>query len=259
MRSVDLYRIVSDGVLYLLTSAATEQEHGGETYVPAPIGRGGFQVRNELSKANMDVMIALRHPLATALLTRWAETRTTLTLFRKRTAGTQTIWKGRLAATLPGDADVKMTFESIYTSMRQPGLRARFQKSCRHALYGRGCFLDAADFAVAATVSAIAGNVVTCPTAGAQPDGWYAGGMIAAPDGTLSYVSQHVGTALTLNRVSSALLSAFVGAGPGLAVTIYPGCPHNYPACETKFGNDDNYGGFDYIPTKNPMGGSSIV
>lgn len=259
MRAVDLYLIVSAGVTYRLTSAAKSQTHSGQTYTPVAIGRGGTQVRSELSKANLEVRIALGHPLADALLSSWSETVTTLTLFRKRTTATETAWKGRLTAALPADDHVKMTFESIYTSLRRYGLRARFQKSCRHVLYGRGCTLNAADFAVAATLDAISGLVLTVPEAAGQPNGWYAGGMVAAPDGTLSYVSEHVGSSLRLNRVPSTLAAAFAVTGPGLAVTIYPGCAHNYQTCANKFANDDNYGGFDYIPTKNPMGGSSIV
>lgn len=259
MRAIDLYKIISGGVEYRLTSAADEQTHNLEAYDPAPIGRGGYQVRNELSKANLEVRIGLGHALATALLSSWAETPTTLTLFRKRTASTSTAWKGRLASVRPADDHVLMVFESIFTSLRRPGLRARFQKTCRHALYARGCFLDPEDFADAATLDEINGNVVTVPEAALEPDGWYAGGMVKAPDGTLSYVSVHAGTLLTLNRVSSSLAAAFAVDGPGTAITLYPGCAHNYATCRDKFANDDNYGGFDYIPSKNPMGGSSIV
>lgn len=258
-RAIELYKIVSSGVTYNLTSAIKAQTHNAETYDPANIGRAGITSKGELSKANLDVRIALDHPLAVALLSSWAETTTTLTVFSKRTSGTDTIWKGRLANIVPEDANVRMVFESIYTSMRRPGLRARFLKSCRHPLYGRGCFVDPADFAVAATISAIAGLVVTSPEAAGEANGYFTGGMIAAPDGTLTYISSHIGTSLTLNRISSSLASAFADEGAGLAVTIYPGCDHSYATCAAKFSNDDNYGGFDYIPTKNPMGGSSIV
>lgn len=258
-RSVDLFKIISSGTTYLLTSAAKSQVHELETYLPTAIGRGGIQSKSELSKASLDVRIALDHALAQALLTAWAETVTTLTVFSKRTAATDVIWKGRLSTIVPEDDHVKMVFESIYTSMRRPGLRARYLKSCRHALYGRGCGLDPAPFAVAATVSAITGLTVTSAAADALADGYFTGGMLAAPDGTFSYISKHVGAALTMNRISGNLAAAFASSGPGLAVTLYPGCDKSYLTCEGKFLNDDNYGGFDYIPEKNPMGGSSIV
>lgn len=261
----DLFRIVIDARVWTLTSSDEEVEHGSgtagalELYVPVPMGRGGVTVKNELTKANLEVRIPLEHEVAVLLMGSWLEQITTLTVFRKKDSGTAVIWKGRLASTMPDDKFLKMVFESIYTSMRRPGLRARFQKSCRHPLYGRGCNLDAEDFAQAATLDAIVGRTITVPEAAAEADGFFDGGMVKAPDGTLTYVSNHVGDQLELNRISGGLAAALAESGPGVAVTIYPGCDHSYATCATKFVNDDNYGGFDYIPTKNPMGGSSIV
>lgn len=258
-RSIDLYRIVMGATVYTLTSASDQQTHNVEDYLPVVIGRGGVQVKNELSKANLDVRLALDHELSQKLLSQWTEQVVTLTLFGKRTSGTDVIWKGRLTSTSPEDDHVRMTFESIYTSLRRPGLRARFQRNCRHALYGRGCNLNPEDFDVAATVTLIEGLIVTSPEADALEDGYFTGGMIAAPDGTLSYIAEHTGALLRLNRVSGALAAAFLSPGPPVAVKLYPGCNHSYGTCRDKFDNDDNYGGFDYIPSKNPMGGSSIV
>ena len=263
--TTDLYRIVIGARVWTLTSGDTDVEHpsgpGGtmELYVATPMGRGGITVKSEMAKANLEVRIPLGHELAVLLLGSWLEQICTLTVFRKRQSGTSTIWKGRLTGTPPDDTHLKLTFESIYTSMRRPGLRARFQKSCRHPLYGRGCNLNAEDFAHAATLSSIDGLTLTVPEAAAEVDSFFAGGMVKAPDGTLTYVAQHSGDQLVLNRVSGALTIPFAVEGPGMAITIYPGCPHDYASCEAKFANDDNYGGFDYIPSKNPMGGSSIV
>lgn len=266
MRAVDLYKISAAGTTYLLTSAAKTQTYLGDDYLPAPISRGGTQTKGELSKANLDVTLPLGHALAVQLMTEWSEQIVTITVWRKRTLGTDVIWKGRLAATEPDDTRLKMVFESIFTSMRRPGLRARFQKTCRHPLYGAGCYLDYHDWGDAAVLTDISGLTLTVEGAEAREDGYYTGGMIAAPDGSLSYVTSHVGTQLTLTRLAYPLQKAYTDEvaaqlpdSPALAVTIYPGCPHDYITCRDRFSNDDNYGGFDYIPTKNPMGGSSIV
>jgi hypothetical protein len=257
--TADLYRIITGAAVWTLTSADERVKYAGEWYEPVAMGRGGITLKNELSKSNLEVRLPLGHLLARFLLSAWQEQLTSLTVFRQKDSGTAVIWKGRLTSTLPDDASVRLVFESIYTSMRRPGLRARFQKSCRHPLYGRGCTLDPEDFAQAATVTAISGRTITVPEAALEVDGFFLAGMVKAPDGTLTYVTSHTGTQLALNRLSAGLAAAFGELGPGFAVTIYPGCAHNYATCRDKFANDDNYGGFDYIPTKNPMGGSSIV
>lgn len=257
--TTDLYHLTIGDRLWTMTSADEDVEHNDLLYVATPIGRSGVQVKNELTKANLEVRLPLTHEIAILLLGSWLEQIATLTVFRKRDSGTKTIWKGRLTATPPDNTHVKLVFESIYTSMRRPGLRARYQKSCRHPLYGRGCNLNAEDFAQAAVLNAITGRTITVPEAALEVDGFFAGGMVRAPDTTLSYITEHEGEFLTLNRISGSLAVPFAAGGPGMAITLYPGCDHSYATCETKFANDDNYGGFDYIPTKNPMGGSSIV
>lgn len=259
MRALDLYQISYDGVVYYLTSASTAQTHDGQDYVPTSIGRGGTQSKQELTKANLEVRLELGHALAQKLLQQWAELPATITVFSKRTAGTEVIWKGRLASTQPGDAEIKMTFESIYTSLRRPGLRARFLKHCRHPLYARGCWVNPEDFATPATLAAISGNTLTIPQGSDQAPGWYSGGMIRDASGALTYITKHDGTAFLVNRVPRSILADFQANGPATAVTLYPGCDHTYATCQSKFANDLNYGGFDFIPTKNPMGGSSIV
>ncbi len=263
MKSVDLFRVTLASAVWTMTNSDVDQFYdagsGDERYVPTPMKRSGIEQKNELSKASLEIDIPLEHPLALTLLTSVTEQVMSLTVFTVRDAGTFVAWKGRLSGLKPGDTQLTLVFESIFTSLRRPGLRARFQRSCRHALYGRGCTLAPASFATAGTVAAIAGNVVTCAAAAAEADQFYQGGMLQASDGTYSYIIDHTGSSLTLQRVSFSLANDFAVNGVATAVNIYPGCDHSRDTCDTKFSNLLNYGGFDWIPSKNPMGGSSIV
>ena len=49
------------------------------------------------------------------------------------------------------------------------------------------------------------------------------------------------------------------GLKAGDAFEAYPGCDHTLSTCADKFGNQLNYGGFPYIPVKNPFAGDAIV
>lgn len=232
---------------------------GDEDYVPTSISRTDIESKSDMSRANLDITVPLTNPAGIRWLSDNGENIVSLSIFERDREGDFNVnWKGRLVAVIPGMESITLKFESIFTSLRRPGLRARYQKSCRHALYGRGCTLDAEDFATVSSCTAVVGRVLTVTAAGAQPDGYYVGGMLRSPDGVLSYIVGHVGTALTLQRLSYSLQSAIDGGLP-FDVTIYPGCAHDRSTCNTKFGNLLNYGGFDFIPQKNPMGGSSIV
>lgn len=259
MTPIELYRIVTGDRVWTMTSSAESVTYNNDFYAPTAVGRTMINQKREISKENVDVELPLDHPLAVELLTSFLDQIMTVTVFQKQDGVIEVMWKGRLASIQPGEATLKLIFESIFTSMRRPGLRARFQKICRHALYGRGCNLDPADFATAGTVTALSGTTLTVTEAASEASGFYTGGMVAADNGILSFIIGHSGSTLVLQRMSSSLATQWAVEGSGTGVTIYPGCDHARTTCHTKFDNVLNYGGFDWIPRKNPLGGSSII
>lgn len=233
--------------------------YGGLEYVPASISRSEAEVKNEIAKSNIDIQLSLTNEVAVRWMQDNGEKIVTLTIFERDKGGLfNVVWKGRLASLAPGMNAVTLKMESIFTSLRRPGLRARYQRACRHPLYGKGCNLNPEDFDVAGSVTAVNKKTFTIAAADAMPDGYFTGGMLRAADGTLSYIIEHVGASIVLQRLSYSLVEEIEGGFP-FDVKIYPGCPHTRQACNDKFNNLLNYGGFDFIPTKNPMGGSSIV
>ena len=44
-----------------------------------------------------------------------------------------------------------------------------------------------------------------------------------------------------------------VGLAPQTPVELVAGCDHSMPTCAARFDNLANYGGFPFIPTKNPF------
>lgn len=257
----ELYRFSEQGSssVWTFTSGNELVTYNAEDYSPTAISRTEAQVKNEISKANIEVHLPLTNEVAIRWMADNGERIVTLTIFERDKAGVvNVVWKGRLASILPGMTDVTLKMESIFTSLRRPGLRARYQRSCRHALYGRGCRLNPEDFAVNGTVSNRSGNSLVITEAAGYAAGYFVGGMLRTADGTLSYVTGHNGAVITIQRMSFSILSE-IGDGFPFAVKLYPGCPHDRSTCNSRFNNLLNYGGFDFIPVKNPMGGSSIV
>lgn len=247
------------GLIWNYTSGREEITYLAEDYVPTLISRTEVTIKSELSKANLEITLPLTNEAGLRWLADNGERIVTLTIYERDKLGAFiVVWKGRLAGVTPGMNSIKLRMESIFTSLRRYGLRAKYQRNCRHALYGRGCNLDPEDFAVAGTVSANLNASFTIAEAALQADGYYTGGMLRAPDDTLSYITAHVGETITVQRLSFALLDAIDGGFP-FNVTLYPGCDHTLETCWGKFDNGLNCGCFRFIPTKNPMGGSSIV
>jgi uncharacterized phage protein (TIGR02218 family) len=268
MIAVELYEFTRDTEVWHKTSGGEAVEYGGNTYAPATIGRGDLEQKNEISKSNLEVQVDIFDDLAQSLLAMFMERVMTLTLYRQLDGVTGVAWKGRLTEVRPSKTMLTLVFENVFTSLRRPGLRARYQKQCRHVLYGTACGVDKDAYAVEGAVLNVVGNIVTIDEAALQEDGYYAGGVLKANNGILGFIVKHVGNTLTLNHKIESMIDDFDNSGYGLnygnfyggvKATLYPGCDKLRQTCENKFSNLDNFGGFPWIPSENPLDGSSIA
>lgn len=263
-----LYEFVQGEQTWRYTSAAAVFAWGGHDWTPSALSHSEVSQSNEMAKDGISLKFPRTDAFASQFLGYAPDLVTSVTLRRGHADDGEFVvyWRGRVAGSKSSGATISVDCESIFTSLRRSGLRARFQKTCRHALYGRGCNLDPEDFAVAALITAVSATTITVPDAALQPNGWYLGGMARAEDGSLRLISGHVGSQLTLSRPILFLSDTPTGYGNnygnfygGMLVLIYPGCDRLRSTCDAKFNNLDNNGSFPWIPSKNPFGGSSIV
>lgn len=166
------------------------------------------------------------------------------------------IWVGRVLNVQWSGSQATIHCEPVSTSIARTGLRRNYQRACPHVLYSAACGVPKASEVIAATITAAAGVVISAPEFDAQPDGFFSGGFVEweveAGNYERRFVTQHVGDDLTL---STAIGNSLIA---GMSVSAYPGCDHTLSTCHSKFNNRANYGGFPFIPRKNPHGGSSI-
>jgi uncharacterized phage protein (TIGR02218 family) len=255
-RPVEMFRFVYGSQVWTYSSGP-EVEYNGETYVGYPIGRDEMQQTKDLHKSALEILLPRTSELSLLYLAGSPENIITVTVFRTHVGvsdGPVVYWKGRIVSVeWPDPATAKLSCESVFTSLKRPGLRARYQRMCRHALYSEQCGVDKATYAVAGTVSAInaAKTVLTVSAADAMADGWYSGGMVETPTGGFLFVTSHAGSSVTLANPCALAVSD--------VVTLYPGCARNRETCQGKFGNILNFGGWPWIPSRNPFDGRSLV
>ena len=271
-----LYQFVEGDEVWRFTSRATAWISAGSggtsiTWEPAAVAHGDVVQTSEVERGVLELTWPLSHPFAGRFLAPMGNLPVTLTIFRghEQVLGeTVAHWKGRVMGAEVEGARILLNCESIFSTLRRAGVRAKYQRLCRHALYGRGCGLDIAGHWQTGTVSAIAagGAVVTIPEAADHPDGWYRGGVLRFGL-QLGFVISHAGPVLTLSRPMPELVAALgtpaidpeTGDPLPLLVDIAPGCDLRAATCAQKFGNLLNFGGFPEIPGRNPFGGGSIV
>jgi uncharacterized phage protein (TIGR02218 family) len=247
---IELYKVVIDSEAYHWTSSDTAFDHGGDTYEPVMIGRGDMVQGDEMNRQNVQIRVPFDNPVAAVFLADTPDVVATVTIFRVEDADTVTptvltYWKGRIAATRAEGQQVVLECESVFTSMRRTGARARYQVQCRHALYGTACGVNRAAFQMVGIVSAVNGTTLTVTNADAQPDGYFVGGMIEF-GGVFRFIVGHTGTTLRLWRELPDIEETD-------QVGLYPGCNRTLEQCHDRFNNAINHGGFPWLPTSNPF------
>lgn len=251
---VELYRFTSGLQVWTFTSAEDDQTYNSEVYRAAQVERDGVELSDELARSQLRITLPRDNPVPLLWRAGPPDGLVGLTIFRfhvGEAGDVATIWKGRVAAVEWAGSEASLTGEPVYSSLARPMLRQRYQRQCRHALYDGGCGLDREDWADIATVSSVAGEVVTIATT-SRPSGWFTGGYLQRANGQRRMIRAHSGVALTL-------LSIAQGIQPGEAVTIFAGCDHTHTTCDDKFSNANNFGGFPFVPTKNPFGSGGIL
>lgn len=262
-----LYRFNINGTIYRYTSRLTSYtwiEPGNQsntTFDPSAITHGDLKISQELVKNKLTILVPLDNAVAQLYLTGRPESTVSVIVYRTH-AGNATpivLWKGRVTSDSPQENQMALECMPISNSLNRPGLRMRYQRHCIHSVYdSSGCKVSKASMAVAGTATLVSTNTVTVTEASGYAKNYFTGGMLLAPDGTYRFIRAHSGDAITLIRPIDSLTEEIATNG-NTAVTLYPGCDKSRQTCNDKFSNLGNYLGFDWIPTTNPFGGSSIL
>lgn len=250
-----LYEFVTPDATFRYTDYPDVITYDSNDYDDFPIRHSEIKQTSELSKNGVTVTIPIQGTFA-ALFLGWSpDYIVSCTIRRGHFGATDTLvyWKGRVVSHNIHLSTIELKCESIFTSMRRAGIRARYQRNCRHALYGAGCGVSKASYAVAGTVSAVDELELTITAADSYDDGYFLGGIVEMDDGSFRLIKSHEADAIVMNRSSRYITDG------GTTVTLYPGCDRTIAMCKDRFNNLVNNGGFKWIPSKNPMGGSSIL
>jgi len=256
--------------VYYFTSHVEIITWDEKEWLPLAIKHSEIKQATDMSKNSTAITIPLNGEFS-LLFKGWSPDNVVTVNIRRGHFGesdTLIYWKGRVSSHSVKQGTLELNVESIFTSLRSSGVRARFQRTCRHALYSKGCNVDKSLFAVVGVLQSLSGLQLTIPEASLQVDGWFTQGIIQFQDGSLRAITSHIGSSISIGRASRYVSDNFAMSGYGLnygtffggmRVTLYPGCDRTMTTCKDKFNNLDNHGGFKWIPNKNPMAGSSII
>lgn len=230
----------------------------GETFAAEPVRRS--KIEQELSNPSggrLEVDLPASNDFVKDFRDIAPGQRATLTLTRLHRAdlgGSEdrvTIFKGtvRTISYLEDGRRAKIQVLPLTAAYSRRVPRRTYQGLCNHMLYDSLCTLDPDDpsFRFDGTVSAVSGSTITVPGAGAHNAlaDFFEAGFVEFQDDFRQVIAQS-GDTLTL-------LAPFRDSPAGGAVVVRAGCKHRFVTdCRDKFSNEDNFGGFPYVPKKNP-------
>lgn len=253
---IELYEFAEGLERWRFTTSAAEVVRFDAPFEPAPVERSQIEQSNDLARASLRVTLPRDNSFAVRFLSYVPDRVVTLTIFRGHsgmdTSDFVVYWKGRMVNSSASGNKVSLELESVFTSIRRAGLRARYELNCRHVLYQGRCGVDKELYRVDGTASEVLGTELGVAAVAGHPDGWFTGGYAVSENGSARFIIKHVGDRLYLNW-------PFQDLAPGDAITVYPGCDHLKSTCHAKYNNVLNFGGFPHIPERNPFDGSSIV
>jgi uncharacterized phage protein (TIGR02218 family) len=260
-RPIEIYTFAVGSSTFRYTSAEDELTVNGDTYSPKPISRSNISRSSEDRNRTLDITLPGNDAFASQYKEIVPSSKATVTITRLQRDETPTfdtqvlIYKGEVkSVTFPDDGRTsQLHCQGIESALNQNIPRFKFSGQCNHVLYDSGCGVDPASFDFIGEATAVSGRVLTVNNANSQADGYWTAGY-ATPVGSNDFrlILGHTGNDLTL-------LLPFGSDVTGTNIQVFAGCDHVLTGdCAPKFDNALEFGGFAFVPLRNPFQGGVV-
>jgi uncharacterized phage protein (TIGR02218 family) len=252
-RPAELFQFSGGVQAYYTTSQGPVIFNGLES-LPDYVVHGELEQSEELNKQSLEITLRGISPVASLYVAEIPTTGVDVRVYRflEGIQDFRLVWAGRVVKAVHDSErdECSLQCEPIFTMLRRAGLRRNYQLLCPYALYGDGCLVQMSAFSVADVVTSMDGNWLSGPGIAAKAAGWFVGGILRSGN-VFRLINDHSGGRV---HVAANIPGLRVGGG----VNAIAGCDKSLATCEARFGNSINFGGFPYIPAKNPFTGDSL-
>ena len=250
---IELYKFTRGNTVYRIASCAQNIIHEGHTYYAGRyVQRGPIEQSEDIFKNVVNFDFARSDSFASYYIQKASVAITYIEIVKMEASDSSYIpfWKGRVAGVKTNGNKITMEAESSFTAQKRPGLRKVYELACNNTLYDQDCKALASAHQLFVDITDVTGNVITVTGLGAVADHYFTGGMVTDLELNRYYISTQIGSALTTFFPPDLEVDQ--------AISIFPGCDHSYATCNSKFSNALNFGGFPWMPGKNPFNGSLL-
>jgi len=276
-RTVELYEFSQSFVFTRVTSAAQPQVAGGNTYEVVPgLSRTSPVQSNESRSGEIEVTVPISFPLVEQFRGTLPSSFPELTIYKLHLNDPDqalfSYWKGTVVNCAFNDDEYKAVLYCLPPTrvFDRPVPRAVFSGLCNHQLFDPGCQVVRNDFAATLNVLAVDASGTTLTVSnlrsaaaaidaaqvlGLAPqelDDFWQRGLITTTTSPVEHrmvVQTDIGGNPNTVRINIPFRNSVVGQ----SLQFTAGCAHSLDACNRKFKNAINFGGFPYVPTLNPF------
>lgn len=155
---------------------------------------------------------------------------------------------GRIAEVQGGRSKLTLTVKSDLDLMNIQMPRVLWQPPCSHSLYDAGCTLSRGSFTTSGAAAAGTLTASAFTTNLTQADGYFALGALTFTSGPNTGLFRSVKAYVHASGLVTMMVPFPVAPTAGNTFTIYPGCDKTFNTCNTKFANQQNFRGFEFVP-----------
>ena len=252
---IEGFEFVGTNETWRYTSSTEEQVINGLTFTPATISREPVDAGTQEDDL-LDLKINLRSddPMMREYAYGLAPPNLELTLYRVYVgsdfaADWVIYWKGPVAAFSVTGANATVRIPSVFSNALGAAVPNYFwQRSCNHVLFDARCALSRASNKTTSTVVSFSSSFVTIAYVLHATNELAAGELVDLITGERRHILSNVAGQIKINYPFKN-----IAVGDNIEVTL--GCDHSYTTCKDKFTNSANYGGFPFVPDRNPLKG----
>ena len=245
-QAYELYKFVTAGQTFFLTSADEPINYLGATYQPTTIHRTELEQSNEVSSGEVKVYVPPGHPIAQLLIPYLTPSPMSLIIFGGHYGDAEVLmlFSGDVSsAAIEKECEIVVYSDQYLLQRKIP--KQGYQAPCVHVFGDAGCTMNLDDFTASGIVAGIStdGLTITVAAFSGLTHG-LAGGYFRRGNDVRMIVS-HAGPQIVL-------LSPISGLHVGDPCKGVAGCQLTYAACQS-YNNVAHFLGFDLIPITNPF------
>jgi hypothetical protein len=250
---VELYEFKVGSETFRYTSSELEILAAANTWLPENITRGRVARTTDDKEDRVQIEMPASNQFASLFLLIAPGNKATVTIRRvhRDDGNVITYFKGYIHGIgFSKDGRTAVFAVLPITSAKSQQIpRFTYQFLCNYTLFDADCKISEATYTHALSVTAVSGAVLTVSGAGALGADYFENGFVPF-GGEYRLVIAQGGT----GNNDLTLLVPFKTSPLNQTLDFRAGCKHRLSQdCNTKFSNAINYGGFAFVPTKNPF------